>query len=160
MRIFGYARVSTRGQSLDEQVGELIESGVPRSNLFSEKFTGTKTNRPEFNKMLKKVEVGDVIVTQSIFDVSNEENQGQEGMIFAFDESSERKEILNHMQIEDTEENRKWLEGMLQGQCLLKGIYGKVGKITVHCLFEEMDKASKTVDKGVSGSIEEKYALI
>lgn len=101
-----------------------------------------------------------VIVTQSIFDVSDEENQGQEGMIFAFDEPSERKEILNHMQIENTDENRKWLEGMLQGQCLLKDIYGKVGKITVHCLFEEMDKASKTVDKGVSGSIEEKYALI
>lgn len=101
-----------------------------------------------------------VIVTQSIFDVSDEENQGQEGMIFAFDEPSERKEILDHMQIEITDENRKWLEGMLQGQCLFKDIYGKVGKITVHCLFEEMDKASKTVDRGVSGSIEEKYALI
>lgn len=101
-----------------------------------------------------------VIVTQSIFDVSDEENKGQEGMIFAFDEPSERKEILDHMQIEVTDENKQWLSGMLQGQCLFKDIYGKVGKITVHCLFEEMDHASKTVDKGVSGSIEEKFAMI
>lgn len=66
MRIFGYARVSTRGQSLDEQIRELVESGVPRSNLFNEKFTGTKTNRPEFNRMLKKVEMGDVIVVTKL----------------------------------------------------------------------------------------------
>lgn len=66
MRIFGYARVSTRGQSLDEQIEELVESGVPRFNLFNEKFTGTKTNRPEFNKMLKKVETGDVIVVTKL----------------------------------------------------------------------------------------------
>lgn len=66
MRIFGYARVSTRGQSLDEQIGELIDSGVSRSNLFSEKFTGTKTNRPEFNKMLEEVETGDVIIVTKL----------------------------------------------------------------------------------------------
>ncbi|MBK0036050.1 MULTISPECIES: ATP-binding protein [unclassified Enterococcus] len=101
-----------------------------------------------------------VLVTQSIFDVSDEENKGQDGVIFAFDEASERKEILEHMQIEDTEGNRKWLESMLQGQCLFKDIYGRVGKITVHCLFEEMDKASETIKKSTSGSIEEKYAVI
>ncbi|GMA08266.1 hypothetical protein GCM10025886_14170 [Tetragenococcus halophilus subsp. flandriensis] len=100
-----------------------------------------------------------VLGTQSIHD-SDQENQGQEGMIFAFDESSERSEILKYMQLEDTEKNHEWLENMMQGQCLFRDIYGKVGKITVHCLFEEMDLASKTVNKGASGNIEEKYQLV
>lgn len=52
MTIYGYARVSTRGQNLREQIKQLKDAGVDKENIFHEKFTGVKSNRPEFQKML------------------------------------------------------------------------------------------------------------
>lgn len=47
MTVYGYARVSTTKQSLEEQLAELKNQGVRKANIFAEKFIGT-TNRPEF----------------------------------------------------------------------------------------------------------------
>ncbi|MCD4978462.1 recombinase family protein [Enterococcus faecalis] len=66
MRIFGYARVSTRGQDLKEQIALLKENGVVAENLFSEKYTGTKTDRPEFQRMLDQVKAGDMILVTKL----------------------------------------------------------------------------------------------
>ena len=60
--IYGYARVSTRGQSLDEQIDKLITIGVNEHNIYSEKYTGTRTERPEFNRLLDVLENGDTLV--------------------------------------------------------------------------------------------------
>ena len=60
--IYGYARVSTRGQSLDEQIDKLITIGVNEHNIYSEKYTGTQTERPEFNRLLDVLESGDTLV--------------------------------------------------------------------------------------------------
>ena len=49
MTEYGYARVSTKGQSLNDQVSQLMEIGIDKSNIYSEKFTGTTTNRPKFD---------------------------------------------------------------------------------------------------------------
>lgn len=45
---FGYARVSTEEQVLDRQIDMLSEYGV--NQIYSEKMTGTKRNRPELEK--------------------------------------------------------------------------------------------------------------
>lgn len=60
--IYGYARVSTRGQSLDEQISKLINIGVEENQIYSEKYTGTQTDRPEFSKLLNVLESGDTLV--------------------------------------------------------------------------------------------------
>ena len=54
MTVYGYARVSTTKQSLEEQLAELKNQCVRKANI-AEKFTGTTTNRPEFERLLKKV---------------------------------------------------------------------------------------------------------
>lgn len=66
MTVYGYARVSTAGQDLHEQINELINSGVSKDTIFSEKFTGTTTNRPEFNKLMELVNPGDMIVVTKL----------------------------------------------------------------------------------------------
>lgn len=58
---YGYARVSTNGQSLDEQVERLMEQGIEKGNIFSEKFTGTQTDRPEFSRLMKILEASDTL---------------------------------------------------------------------------------------------------
>lgn len=62
---YGYARVSTLKQDLQEQIDTIKSKGVLESNIFSEKITGTISERPEWNKLIYKVASGDeVIVTK------------------------------------------------------------------------------------------------
>lgn len=63
---YGYARVSTLSQSTKEQIQQLLEHGVQKKYLFSEKFTGTKKDRPAFTKMLNNVRFGDTIVVTKL----------------------------------------------------------------------------------------------
>lgn len=56
----GYARVSTRDQSLDSQIDTLKEYGCKR--IFSEKVSGRKYKRTELDKCLEYLREGDILV--------------------------------------------------------------------------------------------------
>ena len=62
--VFGYARVSTEQQNLDRQLDMLQKYGV--DYLYNEKMTGTKRNRPELDKLLERLTVGDTVVVESL----------------------------------------------------------------------------------------------
>src|SRR5947209_17165542 len=60
MTVYGYARVSTDGQTLAAQDGQLHAAGCAK--VFSEKVSGAKTDRAALGKLLKRLEPGDVLV--------------------------------------------------------------------------------------------------
>lgn len=67
--IYGYARVSSRGQftdgtSIDDQVRVLKENGAMQ--IFYDTYTGTKMHRPEFDKMMDAVQDGDAIIVTKL----------------------------------------------------------------------------------------------
>lgn len=103
-----------------------------------------------------------VLVTQSVKDVNTEDDNGNFGVNFAFDEKSERKDILRFMDLEVDEEeknaNEKLLANMIKGECLMRDIYGDTNKIAIHCLFEEWAEAFKTVENTHSALAEKKFA--
>ncbi|MEN3242851.1 recombinase family protein [Fructilactobacillus sanfranciscensis] len=66
MTKYGYARVSTTAQSLDEQIEQLEAQGIETNNIYAEKFTGTKTNRPEFNELLSTIKSGDELIVTKL----------------------------------------------------------------------------------------------
>ena len=66
MTKYGYARVSTASQSTKEQIQQLLENGVEKKNIFSEKFTGTKRDRAKFNQLLAGLKSGDEIVVTKL----------------------------------------------------------------------------------------------
>ena len=66
MRLFGYARVSTSQQSLGLQVKALKAAGVNASRIFSDKATGSNTERPGLQTLQVKVEQGDVILVTKL----------------------------------------------------------------------------------------------
>lgn len=66
MTVYGYARVSTRKQDYSDQVDELIKNGVPAENIYAEKYTGTKKDRPEFTKLKNKLVGGDELVVAKL----------------------------------------------------------------------------------------------
>ncbi|WP_208423044.1 recombinase family protein [Latilactobacillus fragifolii] len=61
-KIYGYARVSTSSQNLEEQIAQLVDAGVDQTNIYSEKFTGTTTHRPVFDLLLNTISSGDTLV--------------------------------------------------------------------------------------------------
>jgi DNA invertase Pin-like site-specific DNA recombinase len=60
MTVYGYARVSTQGQNLDGQVEQLTAFGIDK--VYSEKFTGTTTDRPIFKRLIRRLNKGDTLV--------------------------------------------------------------------------------------------------
>lgn len=64
MTVYGYARVSTKGQDLESQVQALETERVDR--IFEEKFTGTKKERPKFTQLLQILERGDKVVVTKL----------------------------------------------------------------------------------------------
>lgn len=61
---YGYARVSTTGQDLEAQIQALKKEGCEK--IYKEKFTGTKKERPEFQKLLKVLKEGDTLVVTKL----------------------------------------------------------------------------------------------
>lgn len=62
--VFGYARVSTQDQELARQIDALGKYGV--DEIFTEKMTGARANRPELNRLKDKVRTGDTVVIESL----------------------------------------------------------------------------------------------
>jgi len=60
MTVYGYARVSTDGQSLTSQDAELHAVGCAK--VYAEKISGARSNRPELAKVLKRLDTGDVLI--------------------------------------------------------------------------------------------------
>src|SRR5262249_2057950 len=60
MTAYGYARVSTDGQSLACQDAELHAAGCVK--VYAEKISGARSNRPELAKVFKRLDTGDVLI--------------------------------------------------------------------------------------------------
>ena len=65
-KIYGYMRVSTREQNEDRQRMALIEMGVPEKNIYVDKLSGKDFNRPQYKKLLKKLDSDAVLFVKSI----------------------------------------------------------------------------------------------
>lgn len=67
MTKYGYARVSTTGQDLESQIETLIKQGCKETNIYSEKFTGTKTKqRKELQRLLDVIKPGDELIVTKL----------------------------------------------------------------------------------------------
>ncbi|WP_042359775.1 ATP-binding protein [Geomicrobium sp. JCM 19055] len=96
-------------------------------------------------------------ISQSTKDAIREEESGNFGVAFAFDEPTERKDVLKWVNMEPSAENEEMLEGMFQGQCLFKDYYGRTAKISIECLFDEWYGALETIERTEVAYAEEKY---
>lgn len=79
--IYGYARVSTKGQakdgnSLEAQENILKENGA--NVIYSDSFTGNKIERPEFDKLLSELKSGDTLIVTKLDRIARSMTQGSE----------------------------------------------------------------------------------
>jgi len=67
--IYGYARVSTKGQEKDGNSLEYQEQVLRREGaevIYKEAYTGTKRSRPELDKLLAEMREGDVLIVTKL----------------------------------------------------------------------------------------------
>ena len=64
--IYGYARVSSRDQNLDRQIDALIAFGVAECDLFTDRASGKDFARPNYIRLINRLERGDTLVIKSI----------------------------------------------------------------------------------------------
>ena len=76
-KIYGYCRISTPQQRLERQI-ENIKRSFPDADIRTEIYTGTKSNRPEWKKLLKEIQSGDIIVFDSVSRMSRNAREGFE----------------------------------------------------------------------------------
>ena len=65
-KIYGYARVSTTEQNEDRQILSLKEMGVPTKNIFLDKMSGKNFERPQYKKLLRRLDKNSVLYIKSI----------------------------------------------------------------------------------------------
>ncbi|MDI6534732.1 recombinase family protein [Bacillus mycoides] len=100
---YGYARVSTLNQDLESQIQTLEKEGCKK--IYSEKFTGTKFDRPKFQELLSVLEKGDSLVVTKLDRFARSTEHAIQTIKMLFDKGV-KVHILNMGIVEDTPTGR------------------------------------------------------
>lgn len=107
---YGYARVSTIAQDLTVQTNHLENEGC--EVIYKEKFTGTKTDRPEFNRLLGELKEGDTLVVTKLDRLARNTKEGIE-IIEGLFARGVKVHVLNVGLLENTTMGKFFLQTML-----------------------------------------------
>ena len=66
MMEYGYVRVSTKEQNEDRQMIALMDCGIEKRNIYTDKQSGKDFNRGNYKRMVRKMKAGDVLFIKSI----------------------------------------------------------------------------------------------
>lgn len=72
---YGYCRISTKQQSIERQIRNIL-TAYPNAHIMQEAYTGTKMDRPEWQKLMKRIQAGDTIVFDSVSRMSRNADDG------------------------------------------------------------------------------------
>lgn len=100
---YGYARMSTLNQDLETQIQMLKKEGC--EEIYSEKFTGTKFDRPKFQELLSVLETGDTLVVTKLDRFARSAENAIQTIRVLF-EKGIKVHILNMGVVEDTPTGR------------------------------------------------------
>lgn len=110
MAKYGYARVSTVAQDLESQIQSLESEGC--TQIYKEKFTGTKTDRPIFNEVMELLTEGDTLVVTKLDRLARNTKEGID-VVEALFERGVRVHVLNVGLLENTTMGRFFLTTLL-----------------------------------------------
>ena len=93
--IYGYSRVSTKSQAKDGNSLEAQEAALKAARaqkIYSDAFTGTKSHRPELDKLLEVIQPGDTLIVTKLDRIARSASQGTELI-----EALLKKDIIVHI---------------------------------------------------------------
>ena len=99
--IFGYARVSTKtqardGNSLDAQQAALTAAGAEK--IYTDTFTGTKMDRPEWDRLRAQLWRGDVLIVTRLDRLARSVSQASGMITEMIDDPGEYNDFMNRVQ--------------------------------------------------------------
>lgn len=162
--IYGYCRVSTTKQVISRQVENICKS-YPDAVIYSENFTGTTTDRPQWQKLLKVIKTGDTIVFDSVSRMSRNAAEGIETYFSLYDAGIELI-FLNESYINTATYKQALTKGIESTGNEIADIYieatNKVLKILatqqIQQAFEQAEKEVKDLQKRTSQGMKAKGA--
>lgn len=159
MKQYGYTRVSTPKQSIERQIRN-IRDVFPGAIIFQDEYTGTEISRPSWNRLMKRVNDGDIIIFDSVSRMSRNADEG-----FAVYEMLYNRNIelvfLNEPQI-NTETYKKALQSSvpMTGTAvdyILEGINKyllELAREQIRLAFEQAQKEVEDLRSRTKGGIE------
>ncbi|MCR4657462.1 MAG: recombinase family protein [Lachnospiraceae bacterium] len=146
-KIYGYARISRKEQSIERQIRN-IRSEYPDAHILQEAYTGTSMERPEWGKLLRKAECGDAIVFDSVSRMSRSADEGVETYFELYEKGIQLVFLKEHyIDTEVYAENmrdRIELQGTDEDE-IFKGLNNYFRKLAARQIRIAFDQAEKEV---------------
>lgn len=148
MCVYGYCRISTKQQSIERQIRN-IKAEFPNAVIFQEAFTGTKLDRPEWNKLYKKVKSGDTLVFDSVSRMSRNAEEGIKTYFELFDRGVTlvflKEAYINTDTYADSLKDKIELTGTDEDE-IFKGLNNYFRKLAERQIRIAFEQAQKEVD--------------
>lgn len=145
MCIYGYCRISTKQQSIERQIRN-IKASYPDAVIFQEAYTGTKLDRPEWNKLFTRVKAGDTLVFDSVSRMSRNADEGIKTYFELFDRGVQlvflKEAYINTDTYADSLKDKIELTGTDEDE-IFKGLnnyFRKLAKKQIRIAFEQSQK--------------------
>lgn len=163
MKIYGYCRVSTKHQSIERQVKNILKE-YPAAKLYTESFTGTTMQRPAWAKLLNRVKPGDIIVFDSVSRMSRTAAEGWETYEELFNKGIDlvflkephintevyKAAVSRHIDI-TANTGREAIDKYIDGQAkLLNDLMLDLAKEQVQLAFDQAEKEVKDLQQRTS----------
>lgn len=146
-KIYGYCRISRPQQSIDRQIRN-IKKDYPDATIFQEAYTGTKMDRPIWDKLYAMVKSGDMIVFDSVSRMSRTSDDGIKTYMDLYDRGVRLVFLKEHYIDTDTyKENLQdkiELTGTDEDE-IFKGLNNYFRKLAVRQIKIAFDQAEKEV---------------
>ncbi len=145
---YGYCRISRKQQSIDRQIRN-IEKEYPGAVIFQEAFTGTKIDRPVWNKLSRMAKEGDTLIFDSVSRMSRNADEGVETYFELLDKGVKLIFLKEHyIDTEVYQENIKdriELTGSDEDE-IFKGINNYFRRLAIRQIRIAFEQAQKEVD--------------
>lgn len=146
--VYGYARISRPTQNIERQLRNIKEY-APEAVIFAEAYTGTKQNRPEWMKLIEKVQEGDTIVFDSVSRMSRNAEEGMKEYAELYSKGVKLVFLKEHHIDTETYRNAVTRQFDLTGDildCILKGINEYTVALAKKQVALAFEQAQKEVD--------------
>lgn len=119
MKKYGYVRVSTKEQNPDRQLDALEEQGVKKECIYIDRMSGKDFERPNYKKMITKLNTGDSVVIMSIDRLGRNYDEILEQWRMLTEEKQVDIEVID-MPLLNTNYERKGLTGVFISDLVLQ----------------------------------------
>lgn len=145
-RTYGYIRVSSKEQNLDRQVKSLIEYGVPKENIKSDKESGKNFDRPSYQLLKNDIlRAGDTLVIKELDRLGRNKDMIKAELDY-FKKNNIRVKILNvPTTLMDIPQGQEWLIDMINN--ILIEVLGAIAE-------SERDKIKERQAEGIAAAKE------